>query len=668
MTAEGLSKEEIAKIKERKLKELEDGKKEYYKRQDAKQKAGIEVEELAEDQERYYKEQVRKGQILEYKNGKGTREKEKEDKNTKKKEIPVFKYSQLGRSQLHEAVIVNGLPFFLKYDHITQEPELVENIEENSRILIPPNEENYPSSPPYSFESNEELAFFIQKARQVTLDQLLKFSKNIFFKYVDQDNHIVVLLAADAIWTHFQDLFPATHYGEGVGTNDVGKSSMGYTFEYTGYRVVKATAISAANYNRVMGSIEPGQCVIIEDEGDNISEDPDKVKILKLGYEYNSKVPKINMNTTNQEQNWYFGYCYKIILAEKSLKEYKVPGLVDRTFTFNFRPGKVKYSIKEVVSRNANKSPILRKLYDELLSFRKLMLCYRLIHYQDLLPNIETGLTNRDEELCKPLLQLFYGTESLKNDIIPALEEFVKQRRTRKANSLEATLYPIIKKYVFKNAGLDSSKNTYSDLIKKKLVKTPFREIWDYIIEGGIDGHYDEKKKYRYETVDHGTLYLNSLSTIIRDKFTAIRKTEDYGIALIFNIEKLEKFDDRYSDGYLKGDNVKIDVKLKTETDEETGDSGDYCDFGDFLGVRYIILDTINNQKNTDTFIDNNGFPSLSIGDSGNIESNCNSNNNNTHIFQKSQESPESQESPVDNNNDTDLHMGGKWFQQNRRS
>ena len=40
------------------------------------------------------------------------------------------------------------------------------------------------------------------------------------------------------------------------------------------------------------------------------------------------------MNTTNQNQNWYFGYCYKILLAEKSLKEYKVPGLVDRLSHF----------------------------------------------------------------------------------------------------------------------------------------------------------------------------------------------------------------------------------------------------------------------------------------------------------------------------------------------
>ena len=48
----------------------------------------------------------------------------------------------------------------------------------------------------------------------------------------------------------------------------------------------------------------------------------------------------------------------------------------------------------------------------ELLDFRKLMLCYRLVHYEDELSNIKISLINRDEELSYPLLQLFYGTEA----------------------------------------------------------------------------------------------------------------------------------------------------------------------------------------------------------------------------------------------------------------
>lgn len=107
--------------------------------------------------------------------------------------------------------------------------------------------------------------------------------------YVDQDKHIIVILTADAILTHFQDLFPAIHYLEGVGDNDVGKSSIGYTFEYTGYRVVKGVSISGANYYRILGSIEP--------------EDSEKLRILKSGYEYNTKIPKTNINTIKQDLN-----------------------------------------------------------------------------------------------------------------------------------------------------------------------------------------------------------------------------------------------------------------------------------------------------------------------------------------------------------------------------
>lgn len=178
---------------------------------------------------------------------------------------------------------------------------------------------------------------------------------------MDQDKNILVILAADSILTYFQDLFPIIHYTEGIGGNDVGKSGIGYTFSYTGYRVVRGTSISGPNYIRILGSIEPGQCVIIEDEGDMISEDPVKVGILKAGYEYEIRIPKTNMNTKNQDTNWFYPFCYKMILAEKSLSEWKAKGLADRTFTLKCRPGRVRYSIKRVVSQTINKSPMRSK-------------------------------------------------------------------------------------------------------------------------------------------------------------------------------------------------------------------------------------------------------------------------------------------------------------------
>ena len=133
--------------------------------------------------------------------------------------------------------------------------------------------------------------------------------------YVDHDKEIVNMLAQIPSLRPFQDLFPVIHYVECVGGNDVGKSSIGYTMQYTGYRPVKGTSISGANYFRIFGTVEPGQCIIIEDEGDSISDDSEKVRILKAGYEYNEKVPKTNINTQNQEMNWFFVYGYKMILS-----------------------------------------------------------------------------------------------------------------------------------------------------------------------------------------------------------------------------------------------------------------------------------------------------------------------------------------------------------------
>ena len=453
-------------------------------------------------------------------------------KNNGKEILKIFKYSKYGKIALHEAIILDDKPVFIKYDHDNKRIEIVENIVETTRIIIPPSREECPYTS-YEFESTEELNHFIEKAKTITLDELYIKCKLIFSKYVDQENHVIILLTTDSIWTYFQDLFPTTHYFEGVGTNDVGKSSVGSTFEYTGYRVVKATAITGPNYYRLLGTSEPGQCVIIEDEGDNISEDSDKVKILKAGYELDGKVPKINMSSKNQEQKWYYAYCYKMILAEKSLNQSKAKGVVDRTFSVNFKPGNPKYSIKNLIHNKLNKNPKCLELYNELLEFRKLMLCYRLVHYKDLLPEIDTGLKNRDSELCNPTIQLFYGTQAMK-EIIPTLEIFVKQRRERKSNSVEAVLYTIIKELI-------DDLNTVPNLIS-----IPFSMIWGKITDGSsIEGNYNFNTPNQYETSDY-IIYQNTLSKLIRDKFGGKLDRKEKGSNLIFNKNEFAKFDKVY--------------------------------------------------------------------------------------------------------------------------
>ena len=297
-----------------------------------------------------------------------------EDKETVTKKIVIaYKYSNRGSGSLFEAIILQGEPYFVTwypdYGIDNKTLDIKPYIEETTRIIKPPSSEEYPYTP-YEFADQEELNDYFRRANTITTkNDLYQKAKSFFKKYVDQDKNIIVILSADSIFTYFQDLFPITHYTEGIGGNDVGKSSLGFTFTYTGYRVVRGTSISGANYYRILGNVEAGQCTIIEDEADNISNDDDKIKILKAGYELDSRIPKTNMNAKNQEMNWFFPYCYKMILAEKSLSEWKAKGLVDRTFTFKCRPGRVRHSIKKVVSQTINKSPELQKLYDETIRF-----------------------------------------------------------------------------------------------------------------------------------------------------------------------------------------------------------------------------------------------------------------------------------------------------------
>ena len=225
--------------------------------------------------------------------------------------IPTYKYS---KPELHEAAIVNGYPFFLKYEAEKDMLLTIENIRESSRILRPPHREEYPYTP-YEFTS-EELDEYISRAKNETIDSLYQKAKSIVKKFNDQDEYKQNLLAIDIIWSYFQDKFGTTHYIGITGTNGSGKSSMGNTYEAVGFRAVNMTCPSAPNIFRVLGMIEAGQCTLVLDESDKISEDDKIMEILKTGYEFNKKVTKTNTN--NWKQEWYFTYCLKIIIGEKS--------------------------------------------------------------------------------------------------------------------------------------------------------------------------------------------------------------------------------------------------------------------------------------------------------------------------------------------------------------
>ena len=185
--------------------------------------------------------------------------------------IPTFKYSKLSTGDLYESVILGGIPTFLRYEGKNDKIIPSQLIEEETRILRPPSLEEYPYTP-YEFTSLEKLDEYLEYAKKQTIDTLYGLALSFMKLYNDQDEHKQNLLAADVVLSHFQDKFGTTHYLGIVGDNNSGKSSIGNTFEVLAYRAVNMTSPTAPNIFRMLGMIEPGQCVLILDEADRIDE------------------------------------------------------------------------------------------------------------------------------------------------------------------------------------------------------------------------------------------------------------------------------------------------------------------------------------------------------------------------------------------------------------
>ena len=158
-----------------------------------------------------------------------------------------------------------------------------------------------------------------------------------------------------------------------------------------------------------------------------------------------------------------------------------------------------------------------------LREFRKLMLIYRLVHFRDQVPDIDTGLKRRNRELCKPILQLFQDSrKETQTEIKSMLQHFLDIKKHRKENTIEVALFPLI-----------------VNLVSEYGTELSASSIWHRITNGGVDGHSDERKPNEYQTADFGTIYRNSITNVICDKFGAQRRHKEKGNILIFDQKSL---------------------------------------------------------------------------------------------------------------------------------
>ena len=444
----------------------------------------------------------------------------------------INKYSQ--GIPLAEAILVNNIPRFIQI--IDRKPVYKPEIELSDINIIPPQRTEYLSKEYYSFDSFEEVQYFIDLAKNETLDTLFTRVKNELKKYIDIDDDFLNILSADIVFTYFQDRLRMTHYLLIIGDNNTGKSNILLVFSFLGYRPILDTAITPANIYNYGSQLEEGQCIILEDEIDDIDIQDEKKKLYQVSYRSGTKVTRmyesnnsgaINSKRKSSRQQSFFLFGFKIFASEKMPDKIKSKGFLERIIPLKATPGDPVYDISEVVDESGDEQ--FKELYEELLIIRKLLLMYRLLHHNDPIPDIKLNIKNRYKQLTKPVIRLFQNTESV-DEITKSLSKYLIEKNQEKIDSMDSAILTFIINLVSEHG-----ETLYNDYIWNELkIKYPNGEIKD--------------KPYSWYLEGYSIVSKNSVTKTCETKFGAkLHRDPKEGRGLIFNQKTLNKLVANYS-------------------------------------------------------------------------------------------------------------------------
>lgn len=441
-------------------------------------------------------------------------------------------------NELYEAVLIGKDAYFVCLNRDSETPRArfvnsftIPNAIGNSVMEILPREDMTYLCKPYRFESMKEVDEYLLKASQLSLDDIYRHVKVIVKKYIAASDIHHTILAADTVFTYFQDIFGQTHYLFFYGDNGTGKTINLLLLSQTGYRVMYDIDVTAANVYTYYGTVEEGQGCICEDEADDLDyHQQEKMKLYKKGYNAGGKVSRTDAGgDSGRKQEGYYVYGFKAFTGEERLDPDYAKGFNERTFYIECQEGEPQYDLTEVVSPAGAEE--FEYLLQELEDIYKTLLMFRLLHHTDKFPNIDVLVKNREKQLVKPLIRLFQDTESLK-EISHALGELIAQRRGVKKETIEYALYKVIDELI---------KERKTHKFNAKLIYTKLREE--------LDGEYprDENRDQSFDTPMHGKVSHKKITSICEDRFGAKKEHTRDGNMLTFDEERFKKVKGVYS-------------------------------------------------------------------------------------------------------------------------
>lgn len=443
---------------------------------------------------------------------------------------------------LAEAILIGNKPCFAVVDFSDPDmtTDIMDSLSYNEDTRLKPELLN---NRPYSFKNREEFDSYIQKAENESLDSLFDRTLSIWKKYIDADDLHLKICAADTIFTYFQDRIGMTHYLFFVADNDAGKSNNLMVFNILAYRNLMSTSMTYANVYNFLGDKDEGVGTICYDEADSIDENHDIMGIFKEGYTTGHPVVRLLDTVNGKKQLKLNTFCFKAYAGEKLPDALTGKGFLQRTLELKCLPGYPEYDISEVVNPAGDEE--FQELLNELNDLRNTLLCYRLLHFNDKIPNIRLNIRNREKQLFKPVLRVFQGTRTF-HDLLPVISKCINNRRENKVNSFHAFLFRLVR-----------------DLIKSQgTTELESSNIWTNL-KMNVDYKEIPFKPQSIETVEFGVLSQKGVIQTLKEVFHAEPpKYHSNNRKLIFSTKIVDRMAEVYD--------IDVEIKIHEEGEEES--------------------------------------------------------------------------------------------------
>lgn len=387
-----------------------------------------------------------------------------------------------------ESIFVDGRPTFLCNDIKTNRIFTKDEFLQNDKLVKPIHMEDC-GYIPYNFTLKEIKEISHKQISKEILLEKIKEQIDKFIVVQTLDKHLIL---GDVLLSYSHEQIGTVHFIFVVGETESGKSTILHFFRWLGYRCLYGEDIPFADIYNFLGKDEEGCGIIAEDEAQDLAKQLDKIRLYKNSYSKGSKRAIIQMTQNSKKQVFYKTFCFKVFAGEKIPED---KGFKERLAIIHMIEGNPKLNIKRLKEKDKV----------QLENIRKALLVYKVQNIQNQLPEVDSGLQQRDQELWEDFLRVTFGTKYYQK-CKHVVAFYTAQRHEAIWNSLDARIFKLVHRI------LSGSLELRLEL------------FWDYLVnqQEDLPGHLEKETFYPHDYAQKITR--NYLAILFEGKFHGIRR------------------------------------------------------------------------------------------------------------------------------------------------